>query len=80
MLKRSLKDYDKEISELKKEYPQFNDRINGVLPLMEDIISSDKPFDTLNNIVSQLDAMDAYVLGMIFGIIIKNKTDILFSM
>lgn len=73
--KRSIKDYQKEIDELKKEYPQYIDRINAALPLADEIIGSKDPFKMMNDIVPELDAMDAYVLGMIIGQFIKSGID-----
>lgn len=74
--KRSIKNYQKEIDELKKEYPKYIDRINAALPLADEVICSKDPFETMNDIVPELDAMDAYVLGMIMGQLIKSGRDI----
>lgn len=62
--------------ELKKSYPGYSDRIDKMILVAEEIIDSKDPFEPINKIVPTLDAIDAYILGMITGEIIKyTKSD-----
>lgn len=65
--------YDQEIKKLKDEHPQYKDIIDKMLPFFEKIIQSEDPYRMTSNIVQQLDASDAYILGMICGQIIRLR-------
>lgn len=65
--------YDQEIKKLKDEHPQYKDRIDKMLPFFDKIIQSEHPYLMANDIVSHLDAYDAYILGMICGEIIRLR-------
>lgn len=62
------------LTKLKKSYPNYSERIDRMASVAEEIADSKNPLDSMNEIVPMLDAIDAYVLGMINGEMVKNGT------
>jgi hypothetical protein len=60
------------ITKLKESYPIYSDRIDRMALVAEEIADSKNPLELMNEIVPMLDVMDAYVLGMINGEMIRN--------
>lgn len=58
---------------LLKNYPGYSNRIDKMIIVAKEIVDSNTPFESMNKIVPALDAVDAYVLGMIIGEIIKKN-------
>jgi hypothetical protein len=49
---------------LKNSYPIYADIIDRMIPVAQEIIDSEYQFEYMNMILPTLDAMDAYVLGI----------------
>ena len=62
------------ITKLKRSYPNYSDRIDRMSFLAEEIADSNEPLDSMNVTIPTLDAIDAYVLGMITGEMIRDGT------
>lgn len=59
-------------AKLKRSYPNYSDRIDRMASMAEEIAYSKDQIESMNEIVQKLDVMDAYVLGMITGEMIKD--------
>lgn len=59
-------------TKLKRSYPNYSDIIDRMTLVAKEIADSKKPLDSMNTIIPTLDAIDAYVLGMITGEMIKD--------
>jgi hypothetical protein len=59
---------------LKTNCPNYSDNIDRMWLVAEEIAESKDPIESINEIVSKLNAIDAYVLGMINGEMIKDNT------
>lgn len=59
---------------LKMSCPNYYDNIDRIWLVAEEIVESKDPIESMNEIVHKLDAIDAYVLGMINGEMIKDGT------
>lgn len=53
--------------QLKKDFPNNSDRIERMMLAAKEIVGSKDPLETMNKIVPTLDAMDAWILGIITG-------------
>lgn len=58
--------------QLKKDCPNNLDRIGRMMLAAKEIVGSKDPFETMNEIVPTLDAMDAWILGIITGELIAR--------
>jgi hypothetical protein len=59
---------------LKMSCPNYSDNIDRMWLVAEEIAESKDPIEPMNEIVNKLDAIDAYVLGMIVGEFVKDGT------
>lgn len=59
---------------LKKNYPNYSDRVDRMILLAKEIVDSKDPFEPINEIVPTLDAIDAWILGLITAEMIKDGT------
>ena len=59
-------------TKLKRAYPNYSDIIDRMALVAKEIADSKGPLDSMNTIVPTLDAIDAYVLGMITGEMITD--------
>lgn len=57
---------------LKRAYPNYSDRIDKMTPIAKEIMNSKDYAKSMSAVVPTLDAMDAYVLGMMVGEFVKN--------
>ncbi len=57
---------------LKRSNPNYSERIDRMSLVAQEIVDSRDHFESMNKIVPTLDAMDAYVLGLIIGETIKD--------
>ena len=61
-------------AKLKRNNSNYSGRIDKMVPIAQKIADSKDPIDSMNEIVPTLDAMDAYVLGMIIADMIRDGT------
>ena len=59
---------------LKRNYPNFSDRIDRMTYVANEIVGSKDTMESINNIMKNLDEVDALVLGMITGEMILDGT------
>lgn len=59
---------------LKRNHPNYANIIDRMSLVAQEIVNSKDYLDSMNKIVPTLDAMDAYVLGMIIGEFVKDGT------
>jgi hypothetical protein len=59
---------------LKGSYPNFSDRIDRMTYIANTIVDSKDAMESMNNIVKNLDVVDAFVFGMITGEMILDGT------
>ncbi len=60
------------VTKLKRSYPNYSDRIDRMSLIAEEIADSNEPLDSMNATIPTLDAIDAFVLGMITGEMIRD--------
>jgi hypothetical protein len=60
------------ITKLKRNYPNYSDRIDRMYLIAKEIADSNRSLDSMNAIIPTLDAIDAFVLGMITGEMIRD--------
>lgn len=61
-------------TKLKMSCSNYSDNIDRMWLVAKEIAESKDPIESMNEVIPKLDAIDAYVLGMIHGEMIKDGT------
>lgn len=57
---------------LKRDNPNYSDKIDEMILIAQRVADSDDPVKSMDAVLHMLNAMDAYIFGMIVGEFIKN--------